>query len=50
MRTLKRLVFIKPTLNPRVTENMTEIIAFIQELVDKDYAYESGGDVLFPND
>ncbi len=37
----------KATLNPRVTENMNEIIAFIQELVDKDYAYENGGDVFF---
>lgn len=32
---------------PRVTENMQEIIQFIQGLVDKDYAYESGGDVFF---
>ncbi len=37
----------KASLNPRVTENMNEIIAFIQELVDKDYAYENGGDVFF---
>ncbi|BBH23976.1 cysteine--tRNA ligase [Paenibacillus baekrokdamisoli] len=37
----------KATLNPRVTENIPEIISFIQELVDKDYAYENGGDVFF---
>ena len=37
----------KATINPRVTENMPEIIAFIQELVDKGYAYENGGDVYF---
>lgn len=33
--------------HPRVTENMTEIIDFIRDLVGKDYAYESGGDVYF---
>lgn len=37
----------KATLNPRVTENIQEIIEFIQGLVDKGYAYESGGDVYF---
>jgi len=35
------------TLNPRVTENIPEIIEFIAELVEKDFAYESGGDVYF---
>ncbi|WP_274365243.1 cysteine--tRNA ligase [Paenibacillus thermotolerans] len=35
------------TLHPRVTENMSEIIAFIKELVDRGFAYESGGDVYF---
>ncbi|KGX89380.1 cysteine--tRNA ligase [Pontibacillus marinus] len=33
--------------HPRVTENMDEIIEFIQTLVDKGHAYESGGDVYF---
>lgn len=33
--------------HPRVTETMPEIIAFIERLVDKGYAYESGGDVYF---
>ncbi|MDQ0116399.1 cysteine--tRNA ligase [Paenibacillus harenae] len=37
----------KATLNPRVTDNIPEIIAFIAELVDKGYAYESEGDVYF---
>ncbi len=32
---------------PRVTETMDEIIAFIDELVDKGYAYEKDGDVYF---
>ncbi|MFE5324618.1 cysteine--tRNA ligase [Paenibacillus sp. NPDC056579] len=37
----------KATLNPRVTENIDEIIAFIEGLVEKGYAYENGGDVYF---
>jgi cysteinyl-tRNA synthetase len=36
-----------PTVTPRVTDTMPEIIAFIQELVDRGVAYESGGDVYF---
>jgi cysteinyl-tRNA synthetase len=32
---------------PKVTENIDAIIAFIQKLIDKGYAYESGGDVYF---
>ncbi|PZD96903.1 cysteine--tRNA ligase [Paenibacillus sambharensis] len=35
------------TYNPRVTENIPEIIAFVEGLIDKGYAYESGGDVYF---
>ncbi|MDF2724445.1 MAG: cysteinyl-tRNA synthetase [Paenibacillus sp.] len=33
--------------NPRVTENIVEIVALIQDLVDKGFAYESEGDVYF---
>jgi cysteinyl-tRNA synthetase len=36
-----------PTISPRVTENITEIVEFIQSLVDQGSAYESGGDVYF---
>ncbi|MDA1055039.1 MAG: cysteine--tRNA ligase [Planctomycetota bacterium] len=32
---------------PRATENMDEIIRFIAGLIEKDFAYESGGDVFF---
>lgn len=35
------------TLNPRATENMPEIIAFIEDLIAKGYAYASAGDVYF---
>lgn len=35
------------TVHPRVTENIPEIIAFIEGLMAKGYAYESGGDVYF---
>lgn len=37
----------KATKNPRVMENMPEIIDFVQVLVDKGYAYESAGDVYY---
>jgi cysteinyl-tRNA synthetase len=32
---------------PKATEHMDEIIRFIQDLIDKDYAYVSKGDVYF---
>ncbi len=37
----------KATLNPRVTDHVEEIITFIAGLVERDFAYESGGDVYF---
>lgn len=37
----------RATLNPRVTDNMESIIEFIQELMDRDFAYENGGDVFY---
>lgn len=37
----------KATKNPRVMETMDDIIAFIDVLVDKGYAYEADGDVYF---
>jgi cysteinyl-tRNA synthetase len=35
------------TVHPRVTNDMAEIIHYIEELVGKGLAYESGGDVYF---
>ncbi|GGI39757.1 cysteine--tRNA ligase [Mammaliicoccus stepanovicii] len=35
------------TSNPRVMDHMDDIIQFIKVLVDKGYAYESGGDVYY---
>ncbi|MFS1516772.1 cysteine--tRNA ligase [Bacillus sp. SCS-151] len=37
----------KADAHPRVTETMDIIIDFIQALIDKGYAYESGGDVYY---
>ncbi len=35
------------TVHPRATENIDEIIKIINTLIEKDYAYLSGGDVYF---
>ncbi|RSL29744.1 cysteine--tRNA ligase [Salibacterium salarium] len=37
----------KADLHPRVTETMPDIIAFIEALVEKGFAYEADGDVYF---
>ncbi|MFH5811747.1 cysteine--tRNA ligase [Companilactobacillus sp. FL22-1] len=37
----------KATINPRATDNIAEIIDFIKDLIEKDYAYESDGDVFY---
>lgn len=38
---------LSPNNEPRVTDNITEIIDFICTLIDKGYAYQSGNDVYF---
>lgn len=43
----KALNVEKATVHPKVTENMDEIIAFVQGLIDKGYAYEADGDVYY---
>jgi cysteinyl-tRNA synthetase len=37
----------RPDLEPRATEAIPEIVAFIEELVASGHAYEAGGDVYF---
>ena len=37
----------RATVHPQVTDNIENIIVFVQDLIDKGYAYEAGGDVLF---
>jgi cysteinyl-tRNA synthetase len=37
----------KASVHPKVTENMDEIISFVQGLIDKGYAYEVDGDVYY---
>lgn len=37
----------RATVNPRVVDNMTEIIDFVSALVDNGYAYEADGDVYY---
>ena len=43
-----RVLNVEPaTVNPRATQNITEIIKFIKDLIEKGYAYEAQGDVYF---
>ncbi|MDW7773866.1 MAG: cysteine--tRNA ligase [Desulfobulbaceae bacterium] len=42
-----RLGILRPDLEPRATEHIPEMIELIQELIDKDLAYQSGSDVYF---
>ncbi|MBU7554381.1 cysteine--tRNA ligase [Pediococcus ethanolidurans] len=43
-----KVINVEPaTVNPRATENIPEIINFIQVLLDKGYAYKSDGDVYY---
>jgi cysteinyl-tRNA synthetase len=37
----------RATVNPRVMHHIPQIIAFIEALVERGYAYESGGDVYY---
>ena len=44
---MKQLQCLNPTIQPRVTEMIPQIISFIQGLIDKKAAYESQGSVYF---
>ena len=41
------LGLLRPTIMPRVTEHIPDIIKAVQTLIDKGYAYARGGDVYF---
>lgn len=47
---IESLGILKANANPRVTENLPEIIAMIEKLVENGFAYESEGDVYFRTD
>ena len=38
---------LEPSIEPRATDNIAEMIAMIERLVEKGHAYVSGGEVLF---
>lgn len=44
---LAELKVLRPTYEPRASEHIPEMIEIIQSLIDKGFAYESGGDVYF---
>ena len=46
-KVIKDLGAINPDIRPRVTETMNEIIEFVQDLIDKGYAYIANGNVYF---
>lgn len=46
-QTCEYLGALPPTVEPRVTDHIAEIIQMIQQLIEKEYAYESQGHVLF---
>ena len=44
---LKDLNVLSPGIEPKVTENIDEIITVISSLIEKGYAYEADGNVYF---
>ncbi len=44
---MAKLNIAKADVYPRATESIPEIIDLIQQLIDRDYAYASGGDVYY---
>lgn len=44
---LKALGIEKGDFEPRATENIADMVRYIQRLIDRGYAYEAGGDVYF---
>jgi cysteinyl-tRNA synthetase len=46
-RDMARLMLLLPTFQPKATEHIPEIIALVEKLIAKDFAYQSGSDVFF---
>jgi cysteinyl-tRNA synthetase len=46
-RDMARLCLKLPTFQPKATENVPEIIALVEKLIDRGFAYQSGSDVNF---
>ena len=44
---MKKLNVLSPTIEPKATENIKEMIMMITKLIENGYAYESSGHVLF---
>jgi cysteinyl-tRNA synthetase len=44
---MARLMLQLPTFQPKATEHIPEIIALVQKLIDKGFAYQSGSDVFY---
>jgi cysteinyl-tRNA synthetase len=44
---MDKLGIARPTLEPKATENIEEMVAFISGLIAKGMAYQSGGDVYY---
>ncbi|HJV36643.1 cysteine--tRNA ligase [Geomonas sp.] len=44
---MARLMLELPTFQPKATEHIPEIIALVEKLIEKGYAYQSGSDVFF---
>jgi cysteinyl-tRNA synthetase len=44
---LDDLNILPATTNPRATQEMAQILSMVQDLIEKGYAYEAGGDVYF---
>ena len=46
-RDMEELGLRLPTCQPKATDNIAEIIRLVENLIDKGFAYQAGGDVYF---
>ena len=47
LKNVKELKNLSPTIEPRATNHISEMVVMIQKLINKKYAYETKGHVLF---